>query len=89
MVSVGIIRARSVSTRGMRWTGLNFRVGMRPGLARQMQPRRIQWIKTERREDRSRCGPRPRRKMEANLEYGIMYTRTCQPRAVGSESGLH
>ncbi|KAF8123568.1 hypothetical protein EV363DRAFT_1179782 [Boletus edulis] len=52
MVSVGIIRARSVSTRGMRWTGLNFRVGMRPGLARQMQPRRIQWIKTERREDR-------------------------------------
>ncbi|KAF8451992.1 hypothetical protein L210DRAFT_3515463, partial [Boletus edulis BED1] len=58
MVSVDIIRACRVSwTRGMRWTvatlletPFKFRVGMSPG-PRQMQPGRMQWIKTERRED--------------------------------------
>ncbi|KAF8120464.1 hypothetical protein EV363DRAFT_1279645, partial [Boletus edulis] len=54
-----------------------------------MQPRRMQWIKTERREDR-RVGPAVghvrggKRKRALNMYV----SRTCQPR-VGSESGLH
>ncbi|KAF8130850.1 hypothetical protein EV363DRAFT_1218818, partial [Boletus edulis] len=66
----------------------DFRVGIGPG-PRQMPPRRMQWIKTERREDRRvglavghvRGGKRKR-------TLNMYVSRTVQPR-VGSESGLH